>query len=193
MRRVGRRSRQLVGLVRDVRLERGYYHCATCGVGRAPADAVWGLDGGMLTPGLARVAARDGLEAPFGQGASLVEEHLGVHLEEEVVRRVTEQLGRLADADQAVAPAAPNAGEQAEAETLVVELDGGMVHLRLAWSELKAGRVAPLGPRLVEDPASGDRYLALGPSSYCAGAAVSRFGHQPGAYGARARSGCTAR
>jgi hypothetical protein len=176
MRRVGRRARHLVGLVGDVRLVRPYYHCASCGVGRAPADAVWGLDGGMLTPGLARVVARDGLEAPFGQGASLVAEHLGVQLEEDVVRRVTERLGRLADADQAAAPEpagatppTPAVRQQPAAETLVVELDGGMVHLRQAWSELKAGRVAPLGPKTVDDPASGDRYLALGPSCYCAG------------------------
>lgn len=180
MRRVGRRSRQLVGLVGDVRLERAYYHCAACGVGCAPADALWGLDSGMLTPGLARVVARDGLEAPFGQAASLVAEHLGVHVEEEVVRAVTEQLGRLADADQAVLPRAPlarpsgcqraPAGQpQPVVDTLVVELDGGMVHLRQAWSELKAGRVAPLGPAVVADPDSGDRYLALGPSCYCAG------------------------
>ncbi len=177
MRRVGRRSRQLVGLVGDVRLERTYYHCAACGVGGAPADALWGLDSGMLTPGLARVAARAGLEAPFGQAASLVAEHLGVQVEEEVVRRVTEQLGRLADADQAAMPAAgpsprqgvPAALPQPAVDTLVVELDGGMVHLRQAWSELKAGRVAPLGPKLVADPDSGDHYLALGPSCYCAG------------------------
>jgi len=54
-------------------------------------------------------------------------------------------------------------------DTLVVELDGGMVHLRRAWNELKAGRVAPLGPTQVADPESDDRYLALRPSCYCAG------------------------
>ena len=169
MRRAGLRARHLVGLVGDVRLERPYFHCAACGVGQAPADAVWGLDGGMLTPGLARVAARDGLEAPFDYGASLLEEHLGVHVDQEEVRRVTEQLGHLADADQAVASPVPAAAPPAGVDTLVVELDGGMVHLRRAWSELKAGRVAPLGPKVLADPDSGDRYLALGPSCYCAG------------------------
>ncbi len=169
MRRVGLRARQLVGLVGDVQLQRPYFHCAACGVGQAPADAVWGLDRGMLTPGLARVAARDGLEAPFGYGASLLEEHLGVQVDEEVLRRVTEQLGHLVDADQAAASPVPVTAPPADVDTLVVELDGGMVHLRRAWSELKAGRVAPPGPTLLADPDSGDRYLALGPSCYCAG------------------------
>jgi hypothetical protein len=181
MRRVGRRVRRLLGLTCDVRLARWYYHCAGCGTGCAPADAVWGLDSGALTPGLARVAARDGLEAPFGQSASLLAEHLGVFVGEEVIRSVTEGLGQLADADQAVAPpdaaaASPQApgrrrgtAPQPAVDTLVVELDGGMVHLRQAWSELKAGRVAPLGPKVLADPDSGDRYLALGSSCYCAG------------------------
>jgi hypothetical protein len=101
LRRVGVRSRYLVGLVGDTRLARPYYHCAACAGGAAPLDEAWGLDSGVLTPGLARVVCRDGLEAPFGQGASLVAEHLGVVVVEGLVRRVTERMGRLADADQA--------------------------------------------------------------------------------------------
>jgi hypothetical protein len=123
----------------------------------------------MLTPGLARVVCRDGVEAPFGQGASLVAEHLGVVLDEELVRSVTERMGALADADQAAGAAWHTAAEQPVPETLVVELDGGLIHLRVAWHELKMGRVSPLGPQVVEDPEHGDRHLALGPSLYCAG------------------------
>jgi hypothetical protein len=169
LRPVGVRPRQVVGLVGDARVERPYYQCAGCGTGVAPLDEVWGLGSGVLTPGLARVVCRDGLEAPFGQGASLVAEHLGVELDDDLVRRTTERLGLLADADHAAGSSWLAAADQAVPETLVVELDGGLVHLRQAWHELKAGRVAPLGPRVVDDPASGDRYLALGPSCYCAG------------------------
>jgi hypothetical protein len=123
----------------------------------------------MLTPGLARVVARDGLEAPFGQAASLVAEHLGVVLDEEVVRGVTESLGVVADIDQVAGAHWRTAGDHPVPDTLVVELDGGLIHLRLGWHELKLGRVAPLGPRVIEDPEQGDRHLALGPSLYCAG------------------------
>ena len=38
-----------------------------------------------------------------------------------------------------------------------------------AWREMKRGRVAPLGPRLVVDRQSGEAHLALGPSTYCVG------------------------
>jgi hypothetical protein len=132
-------------------------------------DEAWGLDSGALTPGLARVVCRDGLEAPFGQGASLVAEQLGVAVDADLVRRVTERLGTLADADQAARSVWPAPVEQAVPATLAVELDGGLVHLRAAWHALKVGRVAPLGPKMVDDAASGDRHLARGPSCSCAG------------------------
>jgi hypothetical protein len=115
------------------------------------------------------VVARDGLEAPFGQAASLVAEHLGVAVSEDLVRQTTEWLGRLADADQAVRPTQVAAPVQAAPDTLVVELDGGQIHLRQAWHELKLGRVAPLGPTVVADAAGGDRHYGLGPSCYAAG------------------------
>jgi hypothetical protein len=169
LRRVGLRPRYLVGLVGDTRVERPYYQCRACQVGVAPLDEVWGLGSGMLTPGLARVVCRDGLEVPFGQSVSLVAEHFGVVLDEELVRSVTERMGALADADQAAGAAWHTAAAQPVPETLVVELDGGLVHLRVAWHELKMGRVAPLGPQVVEDPKQGDRHFALGPSLYCAG------------------------
>ena len=164
MRRIDVRARYLVGLVGDARVPRPYYHCARCKNGVAPLDDLWGLGSGMLTLGLARVAGRDGIEAPFGQGASLVAEHVGVVLDEERVRTVTESIGALADADQAVHDPWQPVGTAPVPETLVVELDGGLVPLRLAWHELKAGRVAPLGPTVIEDPTHGDRHCALGPS-----------------------------
>jgi hypothetical protein len=156
LRRIEVRPRYLVGLVGDTRVERPYYQCRTCRVGVASLDEVWGLGSGMLTPGLARVVCRDGLEAPFGHGASLVAEHLGVALDEELVRSVTERMGALADGDQAARAAWHTAAAQPVPETLVVELDGGLIHLRLAWHELKMGRVAPLGPQVVEDPDHGE-------------------------------------
>ena len=169
LRREGVRSRYLLGLVGETQVARPYYHCGRCGTGEAPLDEVWGLGSGVLTPGLARAVARDGVEAPFGQAASLVAEHLGVEVSEDLVRQTTERLGRLADADQAVRPARVVAPKEAVPDTLVVELDGGQIHLRQAWHELKLGRVAPLGPKVVEDPKDGDRHYALGPSVYAAG------------------------
>ena len=169
LRRVGVRPRYLLGLVGEAQVVRPYYQCTHCGTGVSPLDEVWGLGSGVLSPGLARVVARDGVDAPFGQAASLVAEHLGVAVSEDLVRQTTERLGRLADADQAVRPSRVVDPQQPVPDTLVVELDGGLIHLRQAWQELKLGRVAPLGPRIVEDPQDGDRHYVLGPSCYAAG------------------------
>jgi hypothetical protein len=169
LRRVGVRPRYVLGLVGEAQFDRPYYQCPHCGTGVSPLDEVWGLGSGVLSPGLARVVARDGVEAPFEQAASLVAEHLGVEVSADLVRQTTERLGRLADADQAVPPTRVDVPKQAVPDTLVVELDGGQIHLRQAWHELKVGRVAPLGPQVVEDPEDGDRHYVLGLSCYAAG------------------------
>jgi hypothetical protein len=162
------RPRFLQGLVGDVTVRRPYYHCAACQVGTAPLDAAWGLSSGALTPALARVVCRAGIESAFGQAADLVREHLGVQVNEEVVRRATEALGQVAEADQHDRAQWCVPREQVPT-ILLVELDGVLVHERAAWRELKIVRIAPLGPVLMVDQQSGEMHLALGPSGYAAG------------------------
>lgn len=164
----GGRPRTLLGLVGEVRLRRPWYHCAACRAGHAPLDAVWGMGRQAVTPGLARVACRDGLEAAFGQGADLLAENLGVHLAEDTVRHLTEAMGQLVEVDQADRTQWALPGDQPAPAILAVELDGVLLHERERWVETKVGRVAALGPALVADQETGDRHLALGPSTYCA-------------------------
>src|SRR5664280_2870798 len=71
----------------------------------APLDEAWGVGAGTLTPALARVAARAGLERAFAQGADLVAEAAGVRVEPEVVRAMSESMGHLVEADQQEATA----------------------------------------------------------------------------------------
>jgi len=162
------RPRFVQGLAGDVQLRRPYYHCAACRQGAAPLDAAWGLGGGALSPELTRVACRDGIEGAFAVGADLLREHLGIHVDAEAVRRATEAVGAVAEADQqdrsrwAVAP-------EAVPSTLLLALDGVLVHERAVWRECKLLRVAPLGPGVVADAQTGETSLALGPSSYAAG------------------------
>jgi len=173
------RPRRLQGLVGDYTLRRPYYVCPTCRRGQAPLDAQLGLDGGALSPGLGRVACRLGIEGAFGAAADQLAEALGVTVPEEAVRRITEGVGAVAEAEQqallaraqrgqAIAPRPP-AGEGAPPPVLVVEVDGVQAPLVDGWHELKVSRVAPLGPALQVDRASGRTHLALGPSGYGAG------------------------
>jgi hypothetical protein len=177
---VGRgRPRHLQGLVGDYMLRRPYYVCGTCHTGQAPLDAQLGLDGGMLSPGLSRVACRLGIEGAFGAAADQLAETLGVTVPAESVRRITEGVGAVAEAEQqalmaqaqrgqVLAPG-PLAHDAAPAPLLLVEVDGVQVPLEKAWHELKVSRVAPLGPALRVDPETGRTHLALGASGYGAG------------------------
>jgi uncharacterized protein UPF0236 len=177
------RPRHLQGVVGDYRLQRTYYWCAGCRQGQAPLDDTLGLGPGVLSPGLARVVARAAIEAPFAQAVDQVQEALGVTVSEEVLRRTTESLGAVAEAQtqaaieraqqesgpgQAVWPQDALAAPE-ETTILAVEVDGVQVQHDDGWHEMKVVTVAPLGPHLQSDPDTGRGHLAWGAASYGAG------------------------
>jgi hypothetical protein len=173
------RSRPLVGLVGDYALHRDYYWCAACKHGAAPLDAALGLGPGTVSPGLLRVVARATVETTFVPAVEQVQEALGATLSAETARRLAEQLGAVAEAQTQAAIARAQQGQPvwAEAEiqsaedttTLAVEVDGVLVHQQEGWQEMKVVTLAPLGPNLHTDPASGRTFLAWGPASYGVG------------------------
>jgi hypothetical protein len=168
------RERHLQGLVGEYRLVRPYWHCAPCHQGLAPLDAVLGVGPGALSPGLSRVACRLGIEEAFAPAAEILAETLRVDVPEEAVRRITEGIGAVAEAEQQAAIAAAQAAAEpppadgAPAQ-LVVAVDGVMVHTDGDWHEMKVGVVAPLGPATWTDPDSGRVCQTLGAQSVCAG------------------------
>lgn len=170
------RPRSLQGLVGDYRLRRAYVVCDRCGHGVAPLDARLGIGPGALSPGLARVVCRVGIEAGFGSAADILQETLRVTVATEAVRRVTEGIGAVAEAEQQAAMAQAQAGQPPAPDVaavppaaLVVEVDGVHVHAGGDWHEMKVGLVAPLGPatRIVKE--TGRIALTLGRQSMCAG------------------------
>lgn len=169
------RPRQVQGFVGDYTLRRPYFVCDRCHQGGAPVDAALGLGRGSLSPGLGRVAGRLGIDTSFGAAATLLEETLGVRVPEEAVRRMTEGIGTVAEAEvQAeIAPAqagyVPPTGAIVAGAALLVEVDGAMVHLEDDWHEVKVGLAAPLGPDTQTDPDTQRARLVLGPADYCAG------------------------
>ena len=176
MRAVDRgRPRALQGLVGDYRVRRAYFVCDRCGHGAAPLDERLGLGPGALSPGLARVACRVGIEEGFGSAADLLHETLRVDVATEAVRRVTEGIGSVAEEEQQGLIAQAQAGQPPPADVepapaaLVVEVDGVHVHAGGDWHEMKVGLVAPLGPatRIVKE--TGRIALTLGRQSACAG------------------------
>jgi hypothetical protein len=170
------RERALQGLVGDYTLHRAYFGCAGCHVGAAPLDERLGLGRGMLSPGLGRVACRAGIEEAFLPAADLLGELLRIDVAEEAVRRITEGIGAVAEAEQQAAMTAAAAGQAPKPEAgeapptaLLVEVDGVQVPVERGWNEMKVGVVAPLGPTTETDPESGRVRLAVGAQSACAG------------------------
>jgi hypothetical protein len=186
------------GLVGDATVQRPTYVCTRCGQGHAPLDVELGLGPGALTPALARVACRAGLETSFGEASDLLDETLGVAVPADAVRRVTERVGAVAEAEQQATIAQAQQGQVqpdgAGAAVVVVEVDGVQVHLDDAWHEMKVGRVAPLGPAVQTDKRSGRTFLRLGPSVCCAGLeAAEEFWYRVYAQACRGGLGQTTR
>lgn len=168
------RARHLQGLVGEYRLVRPYWHCPPCHRGLAPLDAALGIGPGALSPGLARVACRLGIEEAFAPAAAILYETLRVDVPDEGVRRITEGIGQVAEAEQQAAIVAARAAQEppppevAPAQ-LLVAVDGVTVHTEGDWHEMKVGVVTPLGPETWTDPATGRVCQRPGPQSLCAG------------------------
>ena len=173
------RARHLQGLVGDYTLRRAYFQCVACGQGHAPLDAQLGLGTGTLSPGLLRVVCREGIEGSFEDTAERVAEAVGVTVSDEVVRRMTEGLGAVAEAEVQAAIARVQRGQPAwnadavvnppQSGVLAVEVDGLYVHRDDDWHEMKVVTVAPLGPGVEVDADTGRARLAWGRASYGAG------------------------
>jgi hypothetical protein len=172
------RRRQLQGLVGDYTLTRAYFFCDDCRQGAVPVDEQLGLGAGALSPGLERVACRLGISDSFAEAADVLHETLRVELVGEAIRRVTEGIGAVAEAEAQGAVVLAQAGKeplpkeeiQADGGSLVVEVDGVLVHeVDGQWHEVKSGLAASLGPEVEADKETGRTTLQMGSPSYCAG------------------------
>ena len=134
--------------------------------------------------GWSRVACRLGIDASFPEASELLTETLGVSVDDEGVRRITEGIGAVAEAEQQAAMARAVGGQEpwpgmaaaSVSPTLLVTVDGVLVHEQDAWHECKIGVLAPLGPSVRVDADSGRQCLQMGAAVYRAGfEAAERF------------------
>ncbi len=172
------RPRSMQGLVGDYRIARPYYVCDHCHEGYAPLDERLGLGAGAFSPGLQRVACRLGIEDVFDNAVDALNEALHITVAGEAVRRVTEGIGHVAEAEAQGAMARAKRGKaplpketiKAKSSVLVVETDG--VYVREVdgeWHEMKVGLAAALGPKIQVDEQRGRATLMMSQPNYCAG------------------------
>src|SRR5947209_3945448 len=88
------RPKNVVSLLGDMRLYRGYYHCKHCGHGHFPWDGRLRLSERSLTPGAEEIVALGGSLDAFGKVAEWTLRKLsGLRLSESTVQRTTESAG----------------------------------------------------------------------------------------------------
>jgi Family of unknown function (DUF6788) len=90
------RAKTIDTVLGPVRLHRAWYHCTACEHGVSPKDAELGIEGGSMSPGLAKMTARAATAVPFAKAASLLAELAGVDLTVKRVERSAEASGTAA-------------------------------------------------------------------------------------------------
>jgi hypothetical protein len=79
--------------VREVTVERPYYLCPHCHEGQFPADAGLDIENTEFSPGVRRMHALVGQQAPFEQGREQMKVLAGLDVTTKAVERVAEAIG----------------------------------------------------------------------------------------------------
>jgi hypothetical protein len=87
------RSKPLLSMVGPLRISRPYYLCAQCHVGQFPVDAELDIEHTAFSPGVRRMQAMVGQEAPFDHGRTQMKVLAGLEVTAKSVERTAEALG----------------------------------------------------------------------------------------------------
>ena len=137
---VDRRAKSFLSVLGRLRLQRAYYHCASCGNGFCPRDRALGLADSALSPAVTRMVAAVGALVSFQEGHELLRELAGVEVAAKQVERVAEALGREVAEDEQ-RRAEPQGNESLPA-TLYLGMDGTGVPMRRSELQGRAGKQA---------------------------------------------------
>src|SRR5258708_674185 len=97
-----RRTKPVLTVVGLVDVWRPYYLCAHCGVGNLPADVELDIENTEFSPGVRRMQAIVGQEAPFDHGREQMKVLAGLEVTTKSVERTAEAIGAdIAQRDQA--------------------------------------------------------------------------------------------
>ena len=96
----GMRSRPILTAVGWARIERPYYLCRACHNGQFPADVELDLHKTDFSPGVRRMLAAVGSEAPFAQGREQMKLLAGLEVTAKAVERAAESIGEDIEARQ---------------------------------------------------------------------------------------------
>jgi hypothetical protein len=87
------RSRKVLTVVGEIEFRRAWYLCPQCHNGQFPADAALDIEKLDLSPGVRRMLALVGSEAPFDHGRRQIELLAGLEVTAKAVERTAEAIG----------------------------------------------------------------------------------------------------
>lgn len=93
MQSVGVREKTLLTVLGQVKLNRSWFVCPACGVGRAAADDALDVSRTSFSPGLRRLMARAGSRETFKNGSDDLREYAGITVTPKDVERIAEKTG----------------------------------------------------------------------------------------------------
>ena len=132
----GRHEKTFESVLGPLRLERAYYHCASCQRGFCPRDRALRLELFSLTPGVLRMTASTAALVSFEESSTLLHELAGVEVSVSQVQRASEALGSEIAADERVC--VDRMGEVAP--TMYLGMDGTGVPMRHSEVADRAGK-----------------------------------------------------
>lgn len=141
---MGYRERGVGTLYGVVAVARAYYYCRHCHSGVAPWDATQGLDERLWTPHVKALVVQLAARLPYQESVELLEELLGLRIEDSSAEEVTIEVGQRMRAQEAALIAGVEEGEvlplvPRAPERLYVGMDGASAHIDGSWHEVKTG------------------------------------------------------
>jgi hypothetical protein len=140
------RARRLLTALGEVEMLRPWYLCPQCHNGQCPADAALDIEKTDSSPGVRRMLALVGSEAPFDRGRKQIELLAGLEVTTKAVERTAEAIGadiaagERREIQRALQLSLPIVAGQS-IPILYVELDGTGVPVVKAETQGRAGKV----------------------------------------------------
>jgi hypothetical protein len=140
------RTKTFLSVVGPVQIRRPYYHCPHCSNGQHPVDSELGVAGLESSPGVRRMEALVGSNAPFGRGCEPLKVLAGLEVTAKAIERTAETIGaeiakreqqEIVRAKQLVLPAI----SKQNIPKLYVLMDGTGVPVVLAATQGRSGKI----------------------------------------------------
>lgn len=158
----GDQVRHLETYVGRITLRRGYYYCGVCRKGRYPLDEALGIGPGQFSDGIQSGVSRLAAREPFQAAADDFAELTLISIAGREVERLSEERGKVLEAQRAAERARLFAGEGELSTERVgkpgvwaVALDAAKGHFKDGWHDVQAGVVFWARPKVGEDEIAG--------------------------------------